>query len=339
MLDYYRTLEITRNASADQIKAAYKKLAVKYHPDKNPGDPIAEKKFVEINEANEHLSDPVKRRTYDSKTNNAYSFNFYANMFSDGVERTKASDFTSDSIRKEAPPGESVVQHIHVTLHDVASGCFRDLTYMRNTQCRYCSGTGAKTLETCSVCDGRGHVIKVREGRKVGENCPHCNGSGVQTDEPCDECRGRGIIQENYTIRVDVPRGVMDGAEIDMIGKGHAGKNGGSYGKLIVKVNQLHDKVFTRDGFDMKCSAEVTYTDLVLGCKVKVPTLDGSVEIEIPPLTKPESVFRVKDKGLKNRTGDTVGNILVSLKLLVPDAITDDQKSLYGKIRESEIFF
>lgn len=339
MLNYYEILGITRSSTTEEIKSAYKKLAVKYHPDKNPGDAEAEKKFVEVNEANENLVDPEKRRIYDSKTNSSFMFNFYADMFSDGIERPKASDFINTGrMKKEPPPGEGISLEVGISIEEIAMGCFREMKYKRRIHCRFCAGTGSSTHKTCHKCLGKGLFVNVIEGRKIGEDCPNCSGSGLEADDQCKECKGKGFHLEDYSTRIDIPRGVADAAILEFIGKGHAGKGGGPYGKLSIKVIQLNHKVFTREAFDLTCSVDITYCDLILGTKIKVPTLGSPVDMEISPLTKTDVIFRLKDRGLVNRSGDIRGSILVSLNLLVPDAISDEQKELYVKLRETEQF-
>ena len=340
MIDYYQILGVTRTATEDEIKKAYKKLAVKYHPDKNPDDKVAADKFVELNEAHENLTDPDKRKKYDMKMSYSYEFNFFSDLFKDGANRRKASDFTDfDSIKKEPPKGADKLASISVTLKEVFTGCTKSLKLTRKIQCRICCGTGAKTTETCSVCSGKGHVSKLKNNSGYAENCPHCFGSGVQTDDICDECAGRGMNDETMEIPILVPRGVMNDAELTVFAKGDAGQKGGAYGDLIIKVTVLDNMKFKRDGFDLLYDAEVSVLDMILGTEVKIPTIDDKgVTLVIPALSKADSIFRVKGKGLINRSGDTIGNLMVRPKIIIPDAIGDEAKSLYQKIRELESF-
>jgi len=340
MSDHYTILEIQRNSSVDDIKKAYKKLAIKYHPDKNPGNKEAEEMFVKINQAHETLIDPEKRKLYDAKTSPSFNFNFYSNMFSDGINRRKASDFTnSNSLKKEAPRGSNTTYDLGLTLEEIYIGITKTIQINRNIQCRICAGTGAKTYETCSVCSGKGFITKEINSSGYVDDCPHCLGSGLQIDEYCDECNGRGIVHESTTVLINVPRGVSNGTELCIAGKGNAGLKGGPYGDLLVKVCQLEHKKFTRENFDIIYVAEVNNVDMILGADIKIPTLDmNTVLITIPPLTNVDTVFRIKDKGLVNRSGDTIGSIFVKTKIIVPSVIQDEVKILYEKIRKLEDF-
>lgn len=337
-LTYYDILGVQLSASDDEIKKAFKKLAVKYHPDKNPGDSTAEKKFVELNEAYETLSDQSKRKKYDATLIYANDFRFYADMFSDGVNRRSAADFTGFT-RAEPPRGAHSTFTIYVTLEEVLTGCSKAVTYDRNVQCRMCAGTGAATLETCSVCSGKGFIAKVLNRGDIVEDCPHCYGSGVQTDEPCGHCVGRGIELEKTTVFVSIPRGIMNNAELTLPGKGNAGIKGGPNGDAIATIVVLDHNKFTREGFDLHTEVGVSAIDMILGAKIDVPLLTGkSTTITIQPYSKSDVIFRIKGKGLMNRSGDTIGNLMVKPKIIIPDAITDEARELYEKIRKIESY-
>ena len=261
-------------------------------------------------------------------------------MFSDGINRRKASDFTnSNSLKKEAPRGSNTTYDLGLTLEEIYIGITKTIQINRNIQCRICAGTGAKTYETCSVCSGKGFITKEINSSGYVDDCPHCLGSGLQIDEYCDECNGRGIVHESTTVLINVPRGVSNGTELCIAGKGNAGLKGGPYGDLLVKVCQLEHKKFTRENFDIIYVAEVNNVDMILGADIKIPTLDmNTVLITIPPLTNVDTVFRIKDKGLVNRSGDTIGSIFVKTKIIVPSVIQDEVKILYEKIRKLEDF-
>ena len=335
---YYDILGVQQSASDDDIKKAFKKLAVKYHPDKNPGDSTAERKFVELNEAYETLSDATKRGKYDLTLIYANDFRFYADMFSDGVKRRSAADFTYTA-RYEPPRGANSVFTVHVTLEEVLSGCSKTVTYDRNIQCRMCAGSGAATLETCSVCSGKGYIAKTMNTGDFVEDCPHCYGSGVQIDEPCGHCSGRGIEYEKSTVFVSVPRGVMNNAELTLPGRGNAGIKGGPNGDAVATIVILDHQKFTRDGFDLHVEVGVSAIDMILGAKVDIQLLGGkTTTITIPPNSKSDVTFRLKGKGLSNRSGDITGNLLVKPKIIIPDAITDEARELYEKIRKLESY-
>lgn len=337
---YYDILGVSSNASVDEIKKSYKKLAVKYHPDKNPNDAEAEKRFVELNEAYETLSDDSKRKKYDMSIMYTNDFRFYADMFSDGVHRRKATDFVDTAgLRTESPRGSNISFVVYVSLDEVLTGCSKSITIDRNVQCRLCAGTGAATLETCSICSGKGYTVRLSSGGNVADDCPHCFGSGVQTNDPCEECSGRGVTPEKTLLHVSVPRGVYTNTELSIPGRGNAGQKGGPNGDAYAKIIVIDHSKFMRDGFDLSVEVGVSAIDMILGAKVTVQMLGNkTTTITIPPNSKSDVIFRVKGKGLINRSGDIVGNLLVKPKIIIPDAITDEARILYEKIRELESF-
>lgn len=339
MKNYYDILGISRTASDEEIKKAFKKMAVKYHPDKNPNDTEAANIFMSINEANETLSNPDKRKKYDLTLAYANDFNFYSDLFSDGVNRRKASDFTqASSLRREAPRGSNISYKLFVSLEEVFTGCSKIIEYNRSEQCQWCGGTGAETMETCSVCSGYGFIATMNRKNEIVEDCPHCYGSGVQTDTSCTHCNG-GVNNSSIKVSISVPRGVNDMVEVIIPGKGNSGLKTGPYGDLIVTIGVLDHRLFKRDGFDLHTEIDVSAIDMILGIKIKVPVLKGpALDITIPPNSKSDVVFRIKGKGLMNRSGDIVGNLFIKPKIIIPEAITDEQKELYEKIRKLETF-
>lgn len=341
MLDFYKMLNIPRNATMEEIKSSYKKLAVKYHPDKNPGDIEAEKQFISINEANETLSDPDKRKRYDAKTSMTFGFGFFRDLFDDGIKRKNVTDFDVSNVTMERPKGDDISSDIYVTLEEVFNGTSKELRVKRKISCRICNGSGAATTETCSVCNGFGYIFKNKEdkGAIEGDICNQCFGSGVQTEDECEDCTGKGYDIESCAVQVIIPKGVSSDDVLTVPGKGDAGKKAGPYGDMKVRVHILNHKIFTKNELNLTCKIDVSVTDLILGCSVKIPTLElDPVEMIIPPLTKHDATFRIKNKGLTNKIGDIKGNILVSLNLIIPESISDDCKSLYEQIRKNESF-
>ena len=352
--DYYEVLGVDKNASEDEIKRAYKKLARKYHPDMNPGDKEAEEKFKEINEANEVLSDPEKKARYDqfgfAGTDPNYGagqgggfggFDFgdlgdiFGSFFGGG--------FGGQQQRRNGPQrGESIRASMSVTFKAAAFGCEKDVPVERSEQCATCKGSGCQpgtTPEICPDCRGSGQV-QVQQRTPMGvfatsRPCQKCHGTGRIIHQPCTDCGGHGRVRKRKTIKVSIPAGIDHGQTISLRGQGHAGKNGGPAGDLLVTVMvQPHD-VFRRDGTAVFCEAPITFTQAVLGAELEIPTIDGKVKYTIPEGTQTGTVFRLKGKGIPVLNGRGRGDQYVTVTIETPRNLNREQKDALRKFSET----
>lgn len=334
MEDYYQTLGVKRGADISEIKKAYKTLAMKYHPDKNSGDEEAEKKFKSIGEAYNTLSDTKKKNAYDSKMSFSFDFNRWGPAF--GQRRSNATDFHSH-IRPEPPKGDDLKATLDLTLDEIYSGCKKTIKINKWKRCPVCDGTGAKTNQACTQCDGAGSIRVLQKSSMFGqsitiETCRKCYGSGVEIKEPCVYCKGESRIKEEGIIRVKIPKLINTNNFIVLNGEGDAGKKNGPNGNLIITINELPHEKFKRKDNDLYTEAEVSITDLVLGTTAKVPTLDGSsVDIKIPAGHSPHMWCNVKGKGLTENN-----DLIVTLKLTIPTNLDERQRKLFEELREIE---
>ena len=319
--DYYEVLGVSKSATEDEIKRAYKKLARKYHPDMNPGDKEAEEKFKEINEANEVLSDPTKKSRYDQfgfagvdpnygAGGGAYGgagFDFgdlgdiFGSFFGGGF-----GGFGGGQQRRNGPQrGESIRMSVSVSFTEAAFGCEKEVTLDRTELCDDCHGSGCAngtTPEVCPECHGTG-TVQVRRQTPMGvfastAACTKCGGTGKIIHQPCTTCRGNGRVHKRRTVKVSIPAGIDNGQTISLRGQGHAGKNGGSAGDLLITVMVKPHELFRRDGTSVFCEAPITFTQAVLGAELEIPTIDGKVKYTIPEGTQTGTVFRLKGKGI-----------------------------------------
>ena len=351
--DYYEVLGIQKGASEDEIKRAYKKLARKYHPDMNPGDKEAEEKFKEVNEANEVLSDPTKKARYDQFGFAGVDPNYGAGGggWGDGAAGFDFGDlgdifgsffgggFGGAQQRRNGPQrGESIRMSVSVSFTEAAFGCDKDVALERSEQCPSCHGNGCAegtTPEICPECRGSG-TVQVRRQTPMGvfattATCTKCGGSGKIIHQPCAECHGNGRVHKRRTVKVSIPAGIDNGQTISLRGQGHAGKNGGPNGDLLITVMVKPHDLFRRDGTSVFCEAPITFTQAVLGAELEIPTIDGKVKYTIPEGTQTGTVFRLRGKGIPVLNGRGRGDQYVTVTIETPRNLNKEQKDALRK--------
>lgn len=344
--DYYEALGISKGASDDEIKKAYRQAAKKYHPDLNPGDKEAEARFKEINEAYEVLSDADKKARYDQYGHAGVDPNFGAGGYGgagfDGMDFDLGDIFSSffgGGGRRQNPNaprrGSDVGTNVVISFEESARGCKKQVSVQLVGVCEECSGSGAakgSTPRSCSRCGGTGQVrSQQRTPFGVVQTqgvCPDCHGKGKTIDTPCRSCSGTGHVRKPATIGINIPAGIDDGQVITIRGKGNAGSNGGPAGDLQVQVSVRPHPLFERKGYDILCDLPLTYAQVALGAEVSVPTLDGSVPYSIKEGTQPGDTFRLKGKGFPYINGRGRGDLLVHVTVEVPRNLSAEQKKL-----------
>ncbi|HOP49705.1 MAG TPA: molecular chaperone DnaJ [Ignavibacteriales bacterium] len=359
--DYYEVLGVDKNASQDDIKKAYRKLAMQYHPDRNPSKE-AEEKFKEITEAYEVLSDPDKRSKYDkfghSGMRMGEDFHQYTNMndifsnFSDifetffgGAGGSIFDNFGGSSQRgrrrSSGIPGSDIRVDIELNLEEIATGTSKKVKLKRLVKCDTCKGTGAKNgtaLKNCPVCNGTGEVRKTQQsffGHVVNiQPCSNCHGEGVVVDQPCTKCKGDGRIQIEDTVKVNIPAGVQEGQYLTLRGQGHAGIRGGRDGDLIVVFHEKKHPTFTRENDDIIYELYLSFPELALGTEIEVPTLTGKAKLKIEPGLEPGKILKIKDKGIKHLNSAGSGDLKIKINVIVPKKLTPQEVDLLNKLKE-----
>lgn len=353
--DYYEVLGVPKDASADDIKKAYRKGAMKYHPDRNPGDKEAEQKFKEIGEAYEVLSDPDKKARYDQYGFAGVDPNFGAGAGSyGGAGFGGFGDFgdlgdifgeffgggRSRGSQQNAPRrGENVMTRLELTFEEAAFGCEKEVAAQRIENCAACKGTGSAdgVIETCQQCRGTGQVRTVQNfmGMQMQSSttCPACNGRGKIIKTPCTTCKGKGKVRRTNRVKVKIPGGVDAGQSVRVRGEGCVGMNGGPNGDLLVEVSIKRHPIFTRRDYDVLCEVPISFTQAALGAEIDVPTLDGKVKFEIPEGTQTGREFVLRDKGIPEvgnprRRGDHRFTVVVE----TPTHLTKEQKDLLRQL-------
>ena len=339
--NYYEVLGVDKKATPEQIKAAYRKLAMKYHPDRNQGDAAAAEKFKEINEANETLSDEQKRAAYDYELEHPGMGGFgggFNGFGGGGFEDIFSSIFGGGfggfgggaSARSQV--GEDIVREMRLSFMDAAKGCTKTISYTRNEPCSACKGTGAKNgteYATCSRCQGRGVVKNVQNtpfGRTIVQGaCPDCGGTGRTIKERCGECKGKGSVRKETSVTLNIPAGVDNRSYIKKKGYGQAAPNGGVPGDLIVEFTIEPHKILVRDGFNLLLDLPISFKTAALGGVVKVPTVDDVVELTIPEGTQNGQTFTLRGKGIKSARGQ-VGSLIVRVLVEIPSRLSKEQK-------------
>jgi len=365
--DYYEILEVPKTANKDEIKKAYRKVALKFHPDRNQGDKAAEEKFKEAAEAYEILSDPEKRSKYDQfghagvnggAQGGGYQggnvediFRNFGDIFGGGggggfdpFESFFGGGGGKQS-RTRGKRGNNLRIKVKLTLQEVAHGAHKSIKVKKHIECNTCHGSGAKdasSVSKCTVCGGSGVVRKVTNTilgqMQTTATCYNCNGSGQQITKKCPTCNGLGVMYGEETLNIDIPAGVQDGMQLSMSGKGNAGEQGGPPGDLIIQVEVESHAELEVDGQNVIHELHISFVDAVLGTTVEVPTIEGKAKFKIPAGTQAGKVFRLNGKGLPAVNSYGRGDQLIFIQVYTPTDLTSDEKKLLEKLRESPNF-
>jgi molecular chaperone DnaJ len=342
--DYYEVLGVAKDSGPDEIKKAYRKLALQYHPDKNPGDKSAEEKFKELGEAYEVLNDPQQRAAYDHYGHAAFDRRAgayaRAGAFHDPFEIFREvfggsslfEDLFGRGSTDAAQPhrGGDLRYDMEISFEEAVRGTQKEITLAKPERCSECQGTGAEAgsrVRTCSTCGGRGQVISSRGVFSFAQTCPHCQGAGRVIDRPCKACRGIGRREATGKITLRIPPGVDTGSRLRSSGNGEAGYRGGPPGDLYVVLHVRPHELFQRDGDDLLCEVPITFVQAALGAEIEVPALDGKTPLRIPPGTQPGTVFRLKGEGVNNVQGYGRGDLHVRVNIEVPTHLAAAQKA------------
>ncbi|HEX2827915.1 MAG TPA: molecular chaperone DnaJ [Burkholderiales bacterium] len=335
--DYYEVLGVNKDASEDEIKKAYRKLAMKYHPDRNPDNPKAEEHFKEAKEAYEILTDSNKRAAYDHYGHAGVDPNSAAGAgagfggFSDAFGDIFSDIFGGGRQRSTVFRGADLRYNLEISLEDAARGTETRIRIPALEECETCKGTGAKpgTQPTqCTTCGGHGQVRMQQGFFSIQQTCPKCHGTGKMIKDPCQPCGGTGRIKQQKTLSVKIPAGVDEGDRIRLSGEGEAGVNGGPPGDLYVVMHIKPHQVFTRDHNDLHCEMPISFTTAALGGEIEIPTLDGYAKIKVPSETQSGKVFRLRGKGIKGVRSNAHGDLLCHVIVETPVNLTSRQKEL-----------
>jgi molecular chaperone DnaJ len=344
--DFYKLLGLDRNASDAEIKKSYRRLAMKYHPDRNKENPAeAEAKFKQIKEAYEVLSDPKKRSAYDQfghagvdQSMGGGRGGFGAESFSDVFGDVFGDIFGGGRSRGSVQRGADLRYNLELTLEEAVAGTEAKIRVPVLVVCGECNGSGAKKGSSpviCSTCHGHGQVRMQQGFFSVQQTCPTCRGTGKQIKDPCGKCYGQGRVQETKTLSVKVPAGVDTGDRIRLAGEGEAGERGGPAGDLYVQIQVKEHEIFTRDGANLYCEVPISFPTACLGGEIEVPTLDGKVMLKIPAETQTGKLFRLRGKGVKPVRGGAVGDLLCRVQIETPVHLTKEQKELVQQLGDS----
>ena len=360
--DYYEVLGVSKSASADEIKKSYRKIAMQFHPDKNPGDKAAEEKFKEAAEAYDVLSNTDKKAQYDrfghagmgggaghgggfGGMNMEDIFSQFGDVFGDSGFGSFFGGGGQRGGRRQGTRGANLRVKIKMNFEEIAKGVNKNVKVKKHVICTGCGGNGAKdknSVQTCGTCNGSGQVKRVTNtflGQMQTVNtCPSCNGQGNTVTAKCAGCKGEGRMYGEETISIDIPAGVQDGMQLSMSGKGNAGERGGSPGDLIIMIEEEPHESLHRDGLNVAFDLYITIPDAVFGTSVEVPTIDGRAKIKIPPGTQSGKIFRLKGKGFPEVQGYAKGDQLINVNIWTPQQVSDEEKEALEKMQLSENF-
>ncbi len=363
--DYYEVLEVAKNATPEEIKKAYRKKAIQYHPDKNPGDKEAEEKFKEAAEAYEVLSNPDKRARYDQFGHagmggasgfggaGGFSMEDIFTRFGDVFEGAFGGGFSSffggggsrGGGRRAVNHGTNLRVTVKLTLEEIANGTTKKIKVKKYVPCSACHGTGEKdgnSSSTCPTCNGRGvqtRVMHTMLGQmQTSSTCSTCGGLGKVIKEKCTSCYGEGIVSGEETIELKIPAGVYEGMQLSMEGKGNAARHGGINGDLLIAIQEIEHPELKRDGIDLIYNLYIGIPDAILGCSAEIPTIGNKVKIKVEPGTQSGKILRLKGKGLPDINGYGHGDLLVRINVFIPNDVTKEDKKMLEQMRESESF-
>jgi molecular chaperone DnaJ len=364
--DYYEILGVAKSASTDEIKKAYRKVAMQYHPDRNPGDKAAEEKFKEAAEAYEILSDADKKAQYDryghagvsgngrgghgggagmnmddifSQFGDIFGDDLFGNFFGGG-QRGGRSQQRSRGVR-----GSNLRVKLKLTYEEIAKGVTKNIKVKKHVVCTTCSGSGAKdkgSVQTCGTCGGSGQVRRVQNTflgqMQTVTTCPTCNGEGTTVTAKCGSCKGEGRVYGEETVSIDIPAGVQEAMQLNISGRGNAGERGGSPGDLIILIEEEPHKELHRDGLNVAFELHLSFTDAVFGTQIEVPTIDGRAKIKIPAGTQSGKVFRLKGKGFPAVNSYEKGDQLIHVNVWTPQHVSTEEKAMLEKLSSSPNF-
>ena len=360
--DYYEVLGVEKSADQEAIKKAYRKLAVKYHPDRNPGDKEAEDKFKEATEAYEVLSDEKKRPLYDQYgfagvdgmdqgggAQYSHAFHDFSDLFggagggfSDIFDSIFGGGFSGGSSRSRGGPssGSSLRYDLNIQFKDAVYGTTATIRFKHNEACEQCQGSGAAagaSKKTCPTCHGAGQVRQGNGFFTIQQTCPTCRGKGTSIDKPCTYCRGTGIQEKNKSMSLKIPAGTDNGKRIVISGQGDAGENGGPAGDLVIVIHVDNHQYFERDGYDLYCAVPISMSQAVLGCEVTVTGLDGKkIDIKVPEGTQHGKLLRIKNEGVPYTNSSKKGDLYIQVQVEVPTKLNSKQKELLKQFMEIE---
>ncbi len=365
--DYYEILGVSKSSSQDEIKKAYRKVAMQHHPDRNPGDKAAEEKFKEAAESYEILSDTEKRAQYDRFGHQAFSpgrgsgsysgggmnmddiFSQFGDIFGDdspfGSFFGGGNNRRSSTGRSRGTRGSNLRVKIKLNYEEIAKGAQKTIKVKKYVLCNTCSGSGAKdknSVQNCGTCGGSGQVRRVQNTflgqMQTVTTCPTCNGEGSTVTHKCAACKGDGRVYGEETVTIDIPAGVQEGMQLSLSGKGNAGERGGSTGDLIVLIEEESHPQLHRDGLNVAFDLHISIPDAVFGTQIEVPTIDGRAKIKIPPGTQSGKIFRLKGKGFPNVNSYEKGDQLIQVNVWTPQHVSAAEKEMLEKLQDSENF-
>ncbi|MFN7273737.1 MAG: molecular chaperone DnaJ [Bacteroidota bacterium] len=364
--DYYDILGVSKSASAEEIKKAYRKVAMQFHPDRNPGNKEAEEKFKEAAEAYEVLSDTDKKAKYDRYGHAAFGPGTqgggFGNMNTEDIFSHFSDIFGGDDVfsnffgggggrrgsgggRARGQRGSNLRIKMKLTYEEIAKGVTKNVKVKKYVTCNSCTGSGAKdknSLQNCSTCQGTGQVRKVTNTflgqMQTVATCPSCNGEGSTVTAKCGGCKGEGRVYGEETISIDIPAGVQENMQLSMSGKGNAGERGGAPGDLIIQIEEEQHPQLHRDGFNVAFDLYISIPDAAFGTQVEVPTIDGRAKIKIPAGTQSGKIFRLKGKGFPEVQGYGRGDQLIQVSVWTPQQLSSEEKAILEKLSQSDNF-
>lgn len=359
--DYYEVLGVNKGAGADEIKKAYRKVAMRYHPDRNPGDKVAEDKFKEAAEAYEVLSDEQKKARYDQFGHAGVGssaagggtggmrmediFSNFGDIFGDDVFGSFFGGGQRRGGQRRGVRGSNLRVKLKLNYEEIANGVTKKIKVKKHVSCHTCNGSGAKdngAVQNCSACAGTGQVRQITNtflGQMQTVNtCPTCQGIGTVITAKCTTCKGEGRNYGEETISIDVPAGVEEGMQLSMSGRGNSGERGGPSGDLLILIEEIKHPELTRDGVDVHYALNISFPDAVFGTQVEVPTIDGRAKIKIPPGTQSGKIFRLKGKGFTQINSYGKGDQLVQVKIWTPQNLTDIERKAIESLKGSDNF-